>query len=544
MKKLYIIVSALFITCILLFISAFFYLDKENHKTYSYIVNLEGHDVGTIKIDKFVTEDKLIYKSVSNSPFYPILADSKSRITLDRKYNIENYYKENFGNGASERLSLENKDNNISFVATFQSEFAYLSKIPIRGGTFVFEEDSPATYLPIIENYDFKRGRAQGFNAITQFYTFLPPLKRFVTLTSVRDEYIKIGSKKIKTECMLLKIKNYPEGRVWVSKSDRSLIMAEVPKRNLKITRTFSPKSFDVKEYMTESDSYVTRDASFNNKNVQLSGSLTVPRAEGKYPAVLLIWGSGPQDRQYQGFFASIADHLSKNGFCVFRFDKRGIGSSGGDFSSATDKDEIEDLNMAFEYLAGQKEVDPQKIAVIGHEKGGYYASELASKRDSVKAIVLMAPISSIRPGSAAELKNIKVREDYLKLVMKSDLETLDRVKGTKNRWASILGKRCFLKRMREELNEDPIETIKKVKIPVLILQGKEDKSVPIESASLLDKALEESGNAKHSLIYFGYLDYFFGKKVNDGIHRIHYEVDREALETVKNWLKSNFESK
>lgn len=543
MKKLYIIVSTLFVLSILLFISAFIYLDREGHRAYHYIINLDGYDIGTIRVDKFVTEDKFIYKSVSSLPSYPVLTDSKSKIVLDRGYNLENYSKENFGKGVKETLYIENNQNSASFIATFQSEFAVLNNIPIRKGTFIFEEDSPMAYMPIIENYDFRRGRAQGFNALSSFATFLPPMKRYVTLTSVRDEYLKVDSRRIKTECLLLKIKNYPQGMVWVSKLDRSLVALEMPNRLLKIRRTFLPKApLLAREYRIEAKGNVTKDVNFKNKNIKLAGTLSTPEKEGKYPLVLLIWGPGAQDRHYQGLFTSIADYLSKSGYCVFSFDKRGVGSSEGDFSGTTDGDEIEDLNIALEFLTTQGQGDPKKAFIIGHSKGAFYASLLASKKDAVKGVILMAP--SAPAGTDIETlkamaSQLKWSEDYLKLAMKSSLETTNMVKAAKNNWASILGKRSYLKRIREELDEDPVAVIKEVKAPALILQGKEDYPFRVDYASLLDKSLEESGNLNHTLTYFGYLGHYFGKSVNDGVHKIHYEVDPAVLETIKTWLDS-----
>jgi len=96
------------------------------------------------------------------------------------------------------------------------------------------------------------------------------------------------------------------------------------------------------------------------------------------------------------------------------------------------------------------------------------------------------------------------------------------------------------LKGIREELAERPKDAISSVKSPVLVLQGKEDEEVPMEFASYFDKALEEAGNPNHALVYYGYLGRFFGNLVNDGIHKMHYEVDKEVLENIKNWLNKN----
>ncbi len=547
MRNIYITVGVLFVLSIILFVSAFIYLDKEKHKTYDYIVNLDNHDIGLIKIEKFVTEDKLIYKSTSSIPFYPIMEDSKTRMTLDRKYNLESYSLEKSGNRASEGIYLENKEGVITFLSTFQSEFAYLNNIPLREGTFVFAGDSPVTYFPLIENYDFRKGRSQGFKAISNFSIFLPPMKKIVTFTSIRDEYLKIDSKKIKAECILIKIKNYPQIKIWVSKFDRHLLALEMPSKGLKITRTFSLVTIEAKKYALSSTEYSAKDLSFINNNIKLTGTITVPNKEGKHPAVLLIWGAGPHDRHYMGLFTSITDYLSKNGFCVFSFDKRGIGASEGDFLSTTDTDEIEDLTVALECLAKQKEVDPNKVAVFGHSKGAFYAAELTKKKDIAKTVILAAPITSFwfNPDKKDEdlktmASKLKWSDDYLKLVVRSRVETTDKVKRAKGNRVSILGKRCFVKRIKEELGESPLSSIKALKIPVLILQGKEDEEVPVESASIVDQALEESGNVTRTVTYFGYLGHFFGKNVNDGVYKIHYDVDEDVLKTLKSWLDKN----
>ena len=209
MKKIYIVVSILFAASIIIFLLSFVYLDRVKHKIYYYAINLDGHEIGTIKIDKFDTEDKLIYKSVSNMPLAQLFTEERSKIALDTKYNIESYGKDRTANNVVESSYVTRDNDTISFLNQFESRFSYLNNIPIKRETFIFDEESPATYLPIIENYDFKKGGSQGFNALTFFPDLsLPPMRRFVTLTSIRDEYIEVGARKINTENLILKIKN------------------------------------------------------------------------------------------------------------------------------------------------------------------------------------------------------------------------------------------------------------------------------------------------------------------------------------------------
>jgi len=116
-------------------------------------------------------------------------------------------------------------------------------------------------------------------------------------------------------------------------------------------------------------------------------------------------------------------------------------------------------------------------------------------------------------------------------------METMEMVKKSKGDRVSLLGIRCFLKKLREDLEANPIDIIRRVEVPVLILHGKEDELVPAKAASTLDKALEDSGNANHKLIYYGYLGHFLGKIITDGLYRMHYSMDESVFSTIKKWL-------
>ena len=158
MKKIYLAVFIILVSSVFLFAGSLLYLDKEKHKTYFYTTSLDGHDIGSVEVNKYVTDDKIIYKSLDSEPFRPFFTESRSRITLDKNGSIMSYSKEAQGAGVQDTIYLEKIDDNISFVATSGSEFACLTGLPIKNQTFVFEEDSPVTYLPILERYDFNFG--------------------------------------------------------------------------------------------------------------------------------------------------------------------------------------------------------------------------------------------------------------------------------------------------------------------------------------------------------------------------------------------------
>lgn len=545
MKKIYIAVLISLFLAMLLFIASFFYLDMVNHKTFYYLIRTAGRDCGTIKVERFVTEDKIIYKSVTSLPFDPVYTEYRSRLVLDKKYNLESYTKERISGRIANTLYLENFKNLISFVSRYESRFVFVENIPIRKETFVFEEDSPATYLPIIENYDFSKGRSQGFNAISCFNTWsLPPMKRFITLTSIKDEHLKIDSHKLKTENLLLKIRDYPQGALWVGKSDRTIIKIEVPAKNMTIIRTFKPKTVKASPRTIKPDGYLSKDVFFKSKGAELSGTLTFPSNEGKFSAVLLAPGAGPQDRDYQGLFAGLADYLSRNGLACLRFDKRGVGSSGGEFSSSTSSDEIEDLEAALQYLKGQNMVDPNNITLIGHASGAIHAMKIAAKDDSIKGLIMMAPSIYTNLDERAKKEELqrmsqktKWTDDYLNLVIRTVQETQNKVAGSNGDWIYILGKKCFLGNMKDGPANKLPDVIGNPDLAVLILQGKNTDDPSADAASALDKMIADSGNSRHTLTYYAYLDQFFGQKISDGTHQSYYDTDKEVLENTRNWL-------
>jgi alpha/beta superfamily hydrolase len=135
--------------------------------------------------------------------------------------------------------------------------------------------------------------------------------------------------------------------------------------------------------------SYDTVDVNFENTidKVTLAGTITKPKEAGKYPAVVLVSGSGPQDRNetLMGHepFKVLADYLTKNNIVVLRYDDRGINKSTGDFSKGTTADFGKDALAAVHFLRKQPQVDPMKVGIIGHSEGGLIATILAGQQAS-----------------------------------------------------------------------------------------------------------------------------------------------------------------
>lgn len=131
---------------------------------------------------------------------------------------------------------------------------------------------------------------------------------------------------------------------------------------------------------------------------VTLAGTLTIPKGAGPHPAAVMITGSGPQDRDETILghkpFLVIADHLTRRGIAVLRFDDRGTAKSTGDFKQATSADFATDVRAALRYLGTRDDIDPGRLGLIGHSEGGLIAPMVASgpDRDALAFAVLLAP--------------------------------------------------------------------------------------------------------------------------------------------------------
>ena len=158
---------------------------------------------------------------------------------------------------------------------------------------------------------------------------------------------------------------------------------------------------------------YYTEDVTFKNEKagITLGGTLSLPKKEGNYPIVILITGSGSQNRDEEILghkpFLVLADHLTRNGIGVLRYDDRGVGKSGGNPAVATSADFATDTQAAFDYIKTRKEANKKKIGLLGHSEGGMIAQMVAEKNADVAYIVMMA-------GPGIQGSELMILQNYL----------------------------------------------------------------------------------------------------------------------------------
>ncbi|MFF0490782.1 alpha/beta hydrolase family protein [Nocardia sp. NPDC004068] len=139
---------------------------------------------------------------------------------------------------------------------------------------------------------------------------------------------------------------------------------------------------------------YKSEDVTFPSGTITVAGTLTLPDSPGPHPAVILISGSGAQDRDEQILghkpFLLLANTLTKAGYAVLRTDDRGVGGTGGDLAHADYRDLSGDVAAGIDFLRGRPEIDRNRIGLLGHSEGGYLAPLVAERPDSGVAFVIM----------------------------------------------------------------------------------------------------------------------------------------------------------
>ena len=319
--------------------------------------------------------------------------------------------------------------------------------------------------------------------------------------------------------------------------------------------------------------------------HIRLAGTLTLPLSEGPFPAVVLISGSGPQDRDEAMFghkaFLVLADHLTRLGIAILRVDDRGVGKSMGNFSDATSEDFAADALAGIHYLNTRKEIAHGKIGLLGHCEGGLIASMVAAQSRDVAFLVMMAGpalkgdqivvgaggvdckdgwmseelVAEIRAAqerifaliNQANIPETKIRKEA---EVFHDLAARIRAEApeSKRKMAEIVSAaienqtELFLSRwFRFYLTYDPRTALMRVKCPVLALYGERDTQVPArENLEAMRQALESGRNKDYTLLILPKLNHLFQTAATGAIseyEQIDETMSSVALDTVSNWV-------
>lgn len=236
-------------------------------------------------------------------------------------------------------------------------------------------------------------------------------------------------------------------------------------------------------------------DVRFASGDQTLAGSLRLPAGPGPFPAVLLITGSGPLDRNSDyrklriGVSRQLAEALAARGIASLRYDKRGVGGSTGTFLNAGLYDNVADARVALDALAARPEVDADRVFVTGHSEGALLATAVAAQEDApVAGVVLLAGAAgtgeeTLRWQTAAIVPSLPAPVRVLLRLMRTDLvakvaKNHERLRRTTTDVVRMGGRRINAKWSREFLDYDSAADLARIRVPVCALTGGKDVQV------------------------------------------------------------------
>ncbi len=333
---------------------------------------------------------------------------------------------------------------------------------------------------------------------------------------------------------------------------------------------------------------YNSEEITFFNDGNTFAGTITYPKDEGKkFPAVVMITGSGAQNRDEEiyGFkiFGIIADHLTKNGIAVLRYDDRGVGGSKGKtVSESTTDDFAKDVVAAVNFLKTKDYIQPISVGLFGHSEGGEVAPLVFTKTNGIAFMILMA---------GTGVKGIDIIKEQSKLIMKADNATDDEISGyivmlnmiyetlvkdgnikdleeqlgknvkdsfdkmSPEEKKTIKNKDEYIKQtvdetikqfsskwMRYFMSYDPSYALEKVTCPVLLLFGGKDLQVPVgQNQKPMEDALRKAGNQEYVVKVFPDANHLF-QEAGTGSPNEYPQLPKEFvpgfLDEITEWIK------
>jgi hypothetical protein len=327
---------------------------------------------------------------------------------------------------------------------------------------------------------------------------------------------------------------------------------------------------------------------------VRFAGTFTLPPGDGPFPAVLLITGSGAQNRDETVMghrpFLIIADHLTRRGIATLRVDDRGVGGSTGNVMNATIADNAGDALAGVAFLKTQLKVDPRRIGLLGHSEGGWVAPlaatcspdvafivllagpavtgrEIRHAQDSVMALLGGASLDYVRADRLVSdalydaleaepddsLAMIRMREAVAAVLdSASTMLTPAQRSAIDSVWAGAVLEQVWRPLatpwFRYLLAFDPRPVLEQVRIPVLALFGEKDVQVPpAQSVPVMERAFKASGTRDATITVFPGLNHLF-QRAETGLiaeyGRIEETIAPEVLEAIGGWIAARFGSR
>ncbi|MFH1847484.1 MAG: hypothetical protein ABH869_08045 [Candidatus Omnitrophota bacterium] len=589
MKKLAAIVIVSGILIVLIVALAFFYIDFSGHSSLSYKIVSGEKILGEISIDKYVTEDKIAYKSVTKDFFssgYPIVNE---KLFLKKQNRVPvKFIREVIGAKGWKRLMLfvlEDGKNNFLFLE--YPRFMALEDINSGKNKILFSSGDIMLYMPLMDKYNFWRRGTQFLDVLILLEETVPPVSDRVRIKYITDEYIPVMGHRAEAERFEISSELLPKTTLFLSKYTRRILKIEITGKDscfvldscienpakrlvalwekssasdifsgLAAGRAKAGRDKAVKDASVEGfaqDFFKApdkKDIFFESKNIILSGMLFLPKGKGPFPGIVLVPKEFSRTNGEQALVDFFAEFLSREGYVVLVFDNPGQGKSQGSRTGMSEMLGIEHIVNAAGYLNKLSDVKSGDITLIGHESSGYLVLKAAEAVFFIRSCVLLnlpicgenmlfqeaskqnigACLNDAGLGSSAD----KIIEDLAERAGRHQKQVV----LSNDEFSFFAGIKVPVKEYKSFLTRKIRDAVLSFKGPILLIWGRGYRYFDSQSVSGLKEPLLQTNNASKISVLKNSGDYLGGFKRGD--NSIEFEIDGDCAKLIKNWLKSN----
>jgi uncharacterized protein len=426
-------------------------------------------------------------------------------------------------------------------------------------------------YYFLVQRYDKQKGGVQ------QFKMFVPSVMQTAPVSlELKGEINSLPGKPAKLAHYRAVIANAINADI-VTDSSGKLILLSFPAQKIESVREEYAASIEglhaalaaapkaAVDYSAPAGaSFRAEEVTVKAKGFTLAGTLLLPKTGGRpFPAVITITGSGQQTRdepipivglEKYAPMRQIAEALASRGIAVLRVDDRGVGKSGGFdvLANSTTSDFADDVRAQVAYLRSRPEIDPKRIALVGHSEGGNIAPLVAASDPQIAAIVIMA-------GSAIRGDQISIAQmnEALKneTTMTEEQKEKQRAGQREMIQAVIAGgdlskypAQVRVPWMKEFWSYDPLPTLRKVRQPILVLHGALDRQVAADQAGMIEQAARAAGNKDVTVHVFPNLNHLFLPAKTGAFNEYSTletsVVGDDVLKPLGDWLEAKLKAK
>ena len=593
MKKLVIALVVAVLLVIALLVIAFIYIDLSGHRNFAYEVFVGGRLFGSVKVDRYVTENKIVYKSNAVYPYSVGYPSVNEKLFLNKWTGMPlKFTQEAVGSKGQKRMTLlAQTREKTDFLFLEHPRYIALKDFETGEKTMIFSPRDIMTYMPVMEKYNFWKKGAQFFEVMVPPQEPIPPMREKIEVRYLKDEYIPVMGRRVETESYSLSARGIPEAKVYLSKYGHRVMSLELKKDKMtfdlvgyiegpgKRLKPLMKKISDLLEKAkagwtvlkkeekdkgpgiiekfsladkTQRNADGSQEVFFESDNLILSGKIWYPAVgNGPFPGVILVPRDGPATAGERSMLEAMGKGLSEDGFVALLFDSPGQGKSQGSFSGLDDEKRVNDIKAAAGFLRQQPSVIKDSINLVGYAGGGYIALKSASGLPEVRSCVVVGLPSGFE-------KNVLLHDapqrDIQKVLDKQGIGPFDdkfmetvagmvrahlkKVSASNEDVSYFMGVTVPVKGYRTYIERRPYETMISFGRPLLLVLGRDDMYFDPKSIERLEKTLKETNKADEVAIFRNPGPYM-GEMAERG-PAWSFSINRDVLRLISRWLHDN----